>query len=100
MQNFLSAQRWVVMATVGGVSALMLTIGLAFYGFRDVASADQRSQVTAARPSRVTLVREIGGAAGVPTPHGVVTPLPSPTGVPAAEPPTPQPTKTAEEAAA
>jgi hypothetical protein len=100
MQSFLSAQRWVRMAAVGGASALMLTLGLAFYGFRDVASADQQGQVTAPRPNRMTLVREIGGAARFPTPHGVVTALPSPTAVPTTAPPTVEPTNPAEPAAA
>ncbi|MFN0071237.1 MAG: hypothetical protein ACKVVP_07075 [Chloroflexota bacterium] len=60
------SRRWLLLSVIGMLTSFLLTIGVAAFGFRGVASADQkpvRPQASAeSRPSNSTfLVREIGG---------------------------------------
>ena len=63
-----NARRWVLLGALGIASSIVLTIGVALLGSREIASADQ--PVAVATPNRTTLVREIGGIAKSPTPAG------------------------------
>jgi hypothetical protein len=60
------SRRWLLLSVIGMLTSFLLTIGVAAFGFRGVASADQRAAKptvsTEARASNGTfLIREIGG---------------------------------------
>ena len=63
-----AARRWVVLGALGIVSSLLLTVAVALLSGRGVASADVPAAAETAKASRVTMVREIGGAPRSPTP--------------------------------
>lgn len=61
------SRRWLLLSVIGMLTSFLLTIGVAAFGFRGVASADNRQAKPATsaegRPSGGTLlVREIGGS--------------------------------------
>lgn len=62
------SRRWLLLSVIGMLTSFLLTIGIAAFGFRGVASADQRParQPTTERPrssNPTFLVHEIGGGA-------------------------------------
>lgn len=56
------------MGVLGMASSVLMTIGFALLSSRGVASADNRIDPSAARGSRPSFIRELGGAPRTPTP--------------------------------
>ena len=69
-----AARRWLILGTLGVVSSLLLTVGVALLSNRGVASASASpTEQPRQTQNRVTLVREIGGVTRAATPVLEVT---------------------------